>query len=106
MQIKKLETEKYSTWDWNFGKSPKYNFENSKKFIGGTVEVHLQVEHGVITGCRIFGDFFGKKDVSDLEVALIGEKHSKDEIKNILSRFDINEYMFNVDLDELVEMFN
>jgi lipoate-protein ligase A len=104
-QIKKLEMEKYSTWDWNFGKSPKYNFENIKKFKGGTVELHLQVEKGVIKESRIFGDFFGKKDISNLEVALLGEKHDRDKIENILSKFDINDYMFNVNLEELVEMF-
>lgn len=103
-EIMKLAQKKYSTWQWNFGKSPKYNFENAKKFKGGTVEVHLQVENGIIKEAKIFGDFFGKNDVADLEVAMVGVKHEKEEIKDVLSKFDINGYMFNVEFDEFIEI--
>lgn len=103
--INNLVVTKYSTWDWNFGKSPKYNYENSKKMQGGVVETHLQVENGFIKEVKIFGDFFGQKDISNLEAILLGVKHTKDEIKNVLSKININEYMFNVNFEDLLEMF-
>jgi len=104
-QIKKLENEKYSTWEWNFGSSPKYNFENIRKFSGGTVELHLHVKEGVIQECRIFGDFFGKRDMAELETALQGEKHSRDSIERLLGELDLDDYMFNIKPEELAEMF-
>jgi len=103
-RISELAAEKYSTWEWNFGKSPKYNYENIRKLKGGTVEVHLQVEKGVISESRIFGDFFGKKDISDIEAALVGLNHDKGIIAGALSRFDISDYMFNVELSELADL--
>jgi len=103
--INTLVVKKYSTWDWNFGKSPKYNYENSKKLEGGVVEAHIQVENGFIKEIKIFGDFFGKEDISNLEAILLGVKHSKDEIKNALSKIDINDYIFNVKFEDLIEIF-
>ena len=103
-KINTLVETKYSTWDWNFGKSPKYNYENSKKMKCGVVEAHLQVESGIIKEAKIFGDFFGKEDISNLETILLGLKHSKSEIKDAISKININDYMFNVNFEELVEI--
>ena len=30
--IETLSNEKYRTWDWNYGRNPKYNFERDEKF--------------------------------------------------------------------------
>lgn len=30
--IEALSNEKYRTWDWNYGRNPKYNFERDEKF--------------------------------------------------------------------------
>ncbi|MCJ7688467.1 MAG: lipoate--protein ligase, partial [Clostridiaceae bacterium] len=53
--INKLREEKYSTWEWNFGHSPKYNFINEKKFPFGTVECNMEVDHGIIKAIKIYG---------------------------------------------------
>ena len=61
--IEDLRESKYSTWEWNFGKSPKYDFCNEKKFKGGTIETNIEVKNGFMKEVKIFGDFFGVKDV-------------------------------------------
>ncbi|MGA1864916.1 MAG: lipoate protein ligase C-terminal domain-containing protein, partial [bacterium] len=43
-----LVHEKYSSWDWNFGHSPKYSLTNELKYPGGNVEFNLNVEKGII----------------------------------------------------------
>lgn len=103
-RISKIAAEKYSTWEWNFGKSPKYNYEKSGKFKGGTVEVHIQVEKGGIKECRIFGDFFGKKDIAEIETALFGIRHNKEGIYEALNKFNIDDYMFGIEQSELVDL--
>ena len=30
--IEKLSNDKYRTWEWNYGRNPKYNFEREEKF--------------------------------------------------------------------------
>lgn len=103
-EINKLCEEKYSTWEWNFGKSPKYNFNNEKRFKGGTVEINFNVEKGIIKECKIFGDFFSKKDINDVEDILINVKHDYESIYSTLKPLDIDKYFANISLDDIMEI--
>ncbi|HCT97370.1 MULTISPECIES: lipoate protein ligase C-terminal domain-containing protein [Lactobacillales] len=40
--------------------------------VVGTLEVNLKVVKGHIQKCRIYGDFFEKKNVADIENLLVG----------------------------------
>ena len=100
--IQKLVDEKYTTWEWIYGNSPKYNFENTKRFAGGTVEFNMEVDKGLIKAIRIYGDFFGERDVNELELALAGVKHSEADITKALEGFEIGKYIANVTLEELL----
>jgi lipoate---protein ligase len=100
--IQKLVDEKYTTWEWIFGNSPKYSFDNTKRFAGGTVEINMEVDKGVIKAIRIYGDFFGERDVKELEEALTGVKHSEEEIRETLANYDIGKYIANVTLEDIL----
>lgn len=104
LNIKKLRAEKTSTWEWNFGSSPKYNLVNEKKFPGGIVEINLNVKNGNIQDIKIYGDFFGQEEISNLEDILIGVKHDDSSIRNVISQFDINKYLTNITLDNLISL--
>ena len=101
--INKLVDEKYGTWDWNFGNSPKYNFQKGIKTTGGHVEVNLEVYKGEIKEVKIFGDFFSPGDVGELEKLLVGMPHEREKIEKLLTCVGIENYMSNVTVDELVE---
>lgn len=103
MSINKMVEEKYNTWEWNFGSSPKYNFVNEKRFAGGIVEFNINVVKGIINDINIYGDFFGKYDVSDIENSLIGVRHAPEDITNVLSTLNISNYFSNITLEELVQ---
>jgi lipoate-protein ligase A len=100
--IQKLVDEKYTTWEWIYGNSPKYNFDNTKRFMGGTVEVNMEVDKGIIKAIRIYGDFFGERDVNELEVALTGVKHAEADIIKALEGLEIDKYIANVTLEDLL----
>lgn len=70
--ISQLAREKYETWEWNFGSSPAFEDERSRRFPFGRVTVSFNVEKGVFREVRISGDFFGSADASSLERALVG----------------------------------
>lgn len=86
--IKKLCDEKYSTWQWNFGNSPKYDFQNHIKYPNGNIEFNLCVKNGIISDIKIYGDFFSKSDICILEERLRGVPHCKKSI--VESLLDIN----------------
>ena len=43
-EIHKLSEERYQNWDWNYGKSPKFNLQHSHRFPVGQVDVRLEVK--------------------------------------------------------------
>ncbi|WP_281200835.1 lipoate--protein ligase [Staphylococcus schleiferi] len=102
--IEKLSNEKYRTWDWNYGKNPKYNFEREHKFDKGFVQLKLDVKKGRIAHAKIFGDFFGEGDVTDLENALEGVSHHKDAIEEALKDYDMYHYFGDIPREALIEL--
>ena len=48
---------KYRSWDWTYGRSPDYGFRNRVRYPGGTLEVRMNVEHGIIKDISFTGDF-------------------------------------------------
>ncbi len=99
-----LAQEKYQNWDWNYGQAPQYEYHREGRFSGGTVDIHLEVKKGLISKCRIYGDFFGKEDISHLESLLIGQKMEEDHLKNVLINVDLTSYLGAVSTAEFVEL--
>lgn len=101
--IQKMVDERYGTWEWNYGRSPKFNYKGYNRFAGGCVETRLQVENGLIEGCKIYGDFFGKGDVKELEDKLQGVKYDFDEVSYVLKDISMDDYLGRVTKEEFLE---
>lgn len=100
----RLAEEKYRTWEWTFGYSPKYTFTKKKRFGGGGVNSYLTVEEGKITAAKLHGDFFGVYDVSDIEAALCGASHREDAVRAALAKFKVSDYFGKISSEELLEV--
>lgn len=101
-KIQEIRDSKYSTWEWNYGYSPDYNFVQGGRTEGGTIEMHMNVSKGVISDVRIHGDFFNIRDISEIEEALKNTRHEEEEIRKVLQQFDLREYFNKVTEDDLV----
>ena len=102
--IEKLADEKYRNWDWNYGKSPRYNYNRDAHLAIGTVDFSLEVEEGRITKAKIYGDFFGKGNVRDVEEKLIGVRVKEEDLLEVLGSIDLSFYFGNVEAKELVDL--
>ncbi|NHM74521.1 lipoate--protein ligase [Staphylococcus sp. 11007852] len=102
--IEKLSHEKYRTWEWNYGKNPKYNFEREHKFEKGFIQIKLDVKKGRIEHAKIFGDFFGEGNVTELEHALEGVLHQKESIKEALVDYDFYYYFGDISKEEIIDL--
>ncbi|PKD20372.1 lipoate--protein ligase [Salegentibacter salinarum] len=100
-----LKDEKYGTWEWNYGKSPKFNIQRSKRFSVGEIDLRIFVEKGEIINFKIYGDFFGKEPVKQLENLLLGARYDRQEINKLLEPVIIEDYfgaLPKVDFLELI----
>lgn len=104
--VQDISRERYANWDWNFGKSPKFDVESKRRFPIGTIDVRLNVSKGTITEAKIFGDFFGVGDIHDVEQALVGTRFERGAIREQLSHLDVKHYFGNVELEELVDLIS
>ncbi|NFT13725.1 lipoate--protein ligase [Clostridium botulinum] len=104
-EIEKLMKEKYMTWQWNYGESPEFNYRNSKRLQGGKLEVLLNIVEGHINECKIYGDFLGLMDVSEIEKRIIGIKYGEEYIDEFLREIDIKKYFGTLCFDEIKSCF-
>lgn len=84
--IQKLVDEKFSTWDWNYGYSPKYTFQNEFFSEGKQLKVELQIEKGKIIESNCSGDFFSDQEIKTLNESLIGVRHFYPDIRQSLEK--------------------
>ncbi len=101
--VEALKNEKYSTWQWNFGRSPKCAVVSKKRFPGGLLELHLTVESGRIQELNILGDFLALTSPEPLEQALIGCAYSEADIAKILARFPLQELLGGITAEEFLQ---
>lgn len=103
--ISELSEKKYSTWEWNFGKSPAYEISRYRRFPCGFVEASMNVSGGIITACKISGDYFFLRPTEEVEKALTGIRHDRQAILEILRSMPVAEYFGSVSPEELAEVF-
>ena len=83
-EINKLSAEKYSTYGWNIGRSPKGANRAEARFPFGILSVSFDTENGLITNACFNGDFFSLKPAEQLAERLNGVKFTKKDVKNAL----------------------
>ncbi|THE12643.1 lipoate--protein ligase [Bacillus timonensis] len=103
-KIYEISKERYQNWDWNYGKSPKFNYQHTHRFPVGSIDVRLEVQKGTIENCKIYGDFFGVGDVEEIEKRLIGTKYEKAELEKALEGIDIQHYFGKITKDDFINL--
>ncbi len=102
-QIQALKETKYHTWQWNFGRSPKYALCNKRRFPGGLLEFHLSVSEGKISQMDILGDFLSLADVAPLARALEGCAYRRSDIEAVLARFPLSTMLGSITEAEFLQ---
>lgn len=102
-QVDELKRTKYDTWEWNFGKSPRYNMTNKRKWEGGILEPKLEVEKGLITNAVFYGDFLAVCSMDELTDALQGCAFRREDVAAVLDRFTLRDYFGGITKDEILD---
>lgn len=104
--VHELKESKYDQWDWNYGRSPKFNIKRTKRFPIGEIDLRVFVEKGYITEFKIYGDFFGKDPVSDIEQLMTGIRYERADIIEKLKDIDVKDYFGDVSKEEFIELIH
>ena len=91
--IQNLAKDKFETWDWRYGYSPKYSFKNEIEVHGKTLLVYLNVKKGRIEKCMISGSSFSESEAVELSKKLVGKRHFYEDVIDVLHT-DYEEFIY------------
>lgn len=91
-------------WEWNFGNSPKCNIKNSKRYNAGKIEVLLNIEKGLISNIKFYGDFFSNGNIDELEKRFLNIKYDIVTLSEFLDNLNIECYFPNFSKNEILEV--
>ncbi len=103
--INDLVKSKYGTWEWNIGNAPDYSMEKTALLTGGLLTAAFNVSSGKITDIKFSGDFFGEKDIAELENGIKKTPHEQGSLRTALTGLKVEKYIAGATADELAEMF-
>ncbi len=100
--VHRLAEEKYRSWEWNFGKSPAFNIQRVHRFSFGEIDLRMEVEKGVITDFRLFGDFFSLQDMERFERLWIGCPYARTDLAAVLDEAHLQEFFPDLGNEEFL----
>lgn len=103
-KIHQISEERYQKWEWNYGKSPRFNIQKQHRFPSGGIDIRLEVNKGVIEDVTIFGDFFGIGDVKEIEEILVGTKYDRKAIGDKLELIDVPKYFGGITKEDFLQL--
>jgi lipoate-protein ligase A len=101
-EIRSLSQRKFSTWEWNFGYSPRYEYRRKLTGKAGNVYLQMQVEKGTIRAVSFTGDFMSTRPVNLLEELLVGAIHDPETLRMRISGIDVEDYITGLDNELLL----
>lgn len=103
LAIEKLVKEKYSTYEWNMGRSPKGKILFEEKFNFGILSISFDLDNAIMKNVKIEGDFFSLKDVKELEEQLENCKFTYQSLEEKLKKVD--EFILGADCEQILSKF-
>ncbi|MGT2755354.1 lipoate--protein ligase [Streptococcus ovis] len=101
--IQELRDTQFGTWEWNFGATPEYTVERSVRYPAGKITSYIKTEKSVIEAIKIYGDFFGIGDVSDIEELLVGTRYEYTDVLAKLQTIDTTHYFSRMTVEEVAK---
>lgn len=102
-EIQKLADGKYATWEWVYGSSPEFTYRHELRYENGILEICLNVESGMIKNLKIYGDFFGVRDIDEMLAFFIGLPYERSAVVAVLTRFHLADFIYKLPEELFIE---
>lgn len=86
--IQNLVDNKYSSYEWNIGESPKGSNKIDLKFSFGIITITFDLVNGFVQNAEIFGDFFANDKLTSISNKLNGKKFIKEDFLEAFTGID------------------
>ncbi len=83
-RVNQLIREKYESWEWIFGYSPKYSFKKTVSLINGDFNLSMDIIKGIISHITVSYNPWNCEFIKRFEKTLVNVKHDYDSISQVL----------------------
>jgi lipoate-protein ligase A len=102
-EINKISKDRYQQWEWNFGRSPKFNIQKTQRFPFGQIDARIEVHSGQIQQIKLFGDFLGLRDIGYVESRLVGVRYDKNHLQEAIENVELKDYLGGLTAQEFAQ---
>ena len=95
--------ERYNSWEWNYGRSPEFNIQKTKRFSLGEIDARIDVQRGRIINIKFYGDFLSEGNVEELEEKLKGIRYDRDQLNDAIKGVDLSYYLGDIEAGEFLD---
>lgn len=105
-EINKNAKQKEESINFILENKKKYHFQTSEYIPGfGTIQIYFNLENNKISDFEIFGEYFFKKDISDLRNKFINIEYNEKKIRETIESIEnFENYFFNLGKDKLISL--
>lgn len=102
-EVQKLKEEKYDTWEWTYGRSPRYNCSGKQRWSGGSLEFYAEVSAGIVRELHFYGDFMAAQDITPVVEALVGCQFRPEVFAEKLDTLPLSLYFGSISKEEILQ---
>ena len=103
--IDQLVNEKYGKWDWIYGWSPDYTFNQTWYGDQHRVDIYLAVHRGYIERCSLRSTLLTETESEKLAGRLTGSPHEENNIRTQLKEFHFHSALNESEFENLIYSF-
>ncbi len=101
-EVQRMADEKFSTWDFIYGRSRQADLVRKAKLPCGTVEAAISLDRGLITSITFSGDFMFDEPATELESKLIGCRFDRSTVAEIIAQLSISRHFKGATIDDFL----
>lgn len=103
-RIDQIYNDHYGDWEWNYGRTPNFEYTRDEHYPIGTVGVGLSIHKSYIKESKVYGDFIGRGEVVDIEKVLNGTRFDRPSLSVALDTIDFNYYFGNFTKEDFIDL--
>ena len=103
--IKNLVDKKYSQWEWNYGESPRFLFNNTVRFNQSEVKIRIVVNNGLVESFQFDDEFSTRFDTNGFLKNLINIPYKKESVYLALDLLRNNIVLQNISKEKILKLF-
>ena len=100
-EIARIARETFASWEWIYGKNPRFGIVRARRFPGGRIEFRLEIRKGEIAEAAVSGDFFAGERADSLAEALIGCRYEREAVKRRLEERGLDGAVYGITADDM-----